>query len=135
MMLFIQANALFNNSYFTIKGMMMATQVLELRPISPPVSARTAATFVPEIPIRSKAREEGAQRSHIVPMLSRALRIIDIMKKQRTYISAQQITTMTGYSRSSVYRILRTLVAHDYLLEDEKGGFILCHTLRSHRKT
>jgi len=58
-------------------------------------------------------------------MLSRALRIIDIMKKQRTYMSAQQITAITGYSRSSVYRILRTLAAHDYVLEDDRGGFLL----------
>ena len=103
----------------------MPTQMLEMKPISRAMFACTAKALITDVPSRSRALEPGEQRSHIVPMLSRALHIIEIMKKQRAYMTSQQITAITGYSRSSVYRILRTLAAHDYVLEDDKSGFLL----------
>ena len=109
----------------------MPAQMLEMRPLSRATFACTDEALIADVPPQSRGLEPGEQRSYIVPMLSRALHIIEIMKRQRNYITAQQITAITGYSRSSVYRILRTLAAHDYILEDDKGGFLLRKAIKT----
>jgi len=76
-----------------------------------------------KVPPRSEGLAPGEQRSYLVPMVSRALNIMNMFTRTHRNLTAQQIMDTTGYSRSSVYRILRTLAAHGYIRDDDRGGF------------
>ena len=55
------------------------------------------------------------ERTYIVPMLSKALIILDMLLENGSLLSIDELSRETGFSRSSVYRIIRTLSLHGYL--------------------
>jgi hypothetical protein len=54
-------------------------------------------------------------RSYIVPVLSKALHILRLLEREQGPVSSNEIARRTGYSLTTVYRILRTLDAHAFL--------------------
>ncbi len=54
-------------------------------------------------------------RSYVIPILSKALTIIDLIESSDEPLSARQIHERLGYSPATIYRILRTLSAHGVL--------------------
>lgn len=48
--------------------------------------------------------------------------MVEILRTTRSKMRAEDFLTMTGYSRSTTYRLLRTLTACKYTLR-EPGGF------------
>lgn len=63
---------------------------------------------------------------HIVPMVSRAFEIIELLSSDGAPLSVQQIAVRTGTTASSVYRIIRTMVAYGYVNRIGVGKFTLC---------
>ena len=67
-----------------------------------------------------------------VQVLSKALSILDIIGQSSTPLSLTQITKQSGISKTTAYRLLKTLVAHGYLTSDRHteyalGPQIVCH--------
>lgn len=54
-------------------------------------------------------------RSYVIPILSKALTILDLIESSDEPLSARQIHERLGYSPATIYRILRTLSAHGVL--------------------
>lgn len=76
----------------------------------------------------ARIRHPGLQRSYIVPMVSKALHIIALLQSCDEPLELNEICARTGYARTSVYRILRTLSAHG-LLPDGNHGVYCFHKL------
>lgn len=69
----------------------------------------------------ARKRRPHVNRSYIIPVLSKALLIIDVLQKTERPLTVDELTTMTGTAKSTVYRILRTLSAHGYLPDGADG--------------
>ncbi len=85
-------------------------------------------TFVPEPDVALKSRtiaarkrNPGIHRDYIIPILSKALSILDLLNETQRPMSTHEIARRTGYSLTTVYRILRTLSAYGYLPEGCDG--------------
>jgi hypothetical protein len=63
--------------------------------------------------------------SYIVPMIARAIDISELLQGFDSGLRVKGIKQLTGYSESTVYRILRTLVAFGYVLRDSSGAYRL----------
>lgn len=81
-----------------------------------------------EVPLPSEIISRGAQGSlespHIVPMVSRAFEIVELLRDSPP-LSIKEICFRTGMPRSSVYRILRTMLAYGYVSRVGVGKFFL----------
>ncbi|HCT59917.1 MAG TPA: hypothetical protein DGA22_03425 [Acidobacterium sp.] len=58
-------------------------------------------------------------RTYIIPVLSKALTILELIKGSERPVSAREIHDLLGYPQATVYRILRTLLVHGVI---EKGS-------------
>jgi hypothetical protein len=63
--------------------------------------------------------------SYLVPCVFKAVYIIEALREIRTGLSVENLRGMTGYSRTTIYRILRTLVACGYVRRDSGGSYRL----------
>jgi hypothetical protein len=69
--------------------------------------------------IWGRARNEDAilarwPRNYIIPMVARTLEITERLQEGAP-LTVDDIQRLTGYSRSTIYRILRTLAAFGYV--------------------
>lgn len=69
--------------------------------------------------------DSGATRRYIIPILSKALDILELLEKQSGSATPEALQRWTGISQSTVYRILRTLVHRGYVVRSETGGYRL----------
>ena len=100
-----------------------------MNPSSSTSSTRNG-TFVPEPElalnsrtIAARKRNPGVQRDYIIPVLSKALSILDLLNQVQRPMNTHEIARTTGYSLTTVYRILRTLSAYGYLPEGCDGVY------------
>jgi len=63
--------------------------------------------------------------THLVPCLVKAVQIIEALRTARAGLRIEAFLDATGYTRSTVYRILRTLMACDYVQRDGRGEYRL----------
>ena len=56
-----------------------------------------------------------SRQEPVIPILSKALTILDLIESSDEALSARQIHERLGYSPATIYRILRTLSAHGVL--------------------
>ncbi len=63
--------------------------------------------------------------NYLVPCVLKAVHIIEALRKAGTGLRVENLRRMTGYSRTTIYRILRTLVACGYILRDSSGSYRL----------
>jgi IclR helix-turn-helix domain len=61
--------------------------------------------------------------SYIVPMIARAIEISELLLRIGSGLRVREIHERTGYSESTIYRILRTLVAFGYVVRDANGFY------------
>ena len=66
---------------------------------------------------------------YLVPCVFKAVRMIEALREARSGLRVEDFRSMTGYARSTIYRILRTLVACDYLIRGSGGYYRLNHAL------
>ena len=60
--------------------------------------------------------------SHLVPCVVKAVQIIEALRTAQSGLRVEDFVGATGYARSTVYRILRTLMACDYVRRDRRGA-------------
>jgi predicted transcriptional regulator len=69
--------------------------------------------------------------SYIVPCVFKAVQMIEALRESRSGLRVEEFLAMTGYSRSTIYRILRTLTACEYIVRDRGGSYRLNHAVVS----
>lgn len=73
----------------------------------------------------SKIQRPDLHPNYIIPVLSNALRVIRLLEDTERPLSLTEVITRTGISRTTAYRILRTLSAHGYLPQGADGVYAL----------
>ena len=69
----------------------------------------------------SRTRRPTLNRSYIIPVLSKTITIIRLLEGSKGPLKISEIAACTGISKSTVYRILRTLSAHGLLPQGSNG--------------
>jgi hypothetical protein len=94
--------------------------------------ARSCAKFSPdpELILKSRTlaarkRNPNVQANYIIPVLTKAFTILDLLEKAERPMNTQQVSRITGYPLTTVYRILRTLSAYGYIPDGEDGIYKL----------
>ena len=64
-------------------------------------------------------------RSYIVPCVMKTIRMVEILRKEPAGLRVEDLRCMTGYPPSTIYRILRTLMAYQYAFRDNRGRYRL----------
>jgi len=67
----------------------------------------------------------GLRKSKPVGVLTKALRIIDLLQDSRAPMTLHEISSQTGINKSTALRLLAHLEGEAYLRRDEKGGYSL----------
>jgi IclR helix-turn-helix domain len=57
---------------------------------------------------------------YLVPCLLKAMQMIDVLRETRAGMRVEDFRELTKYSRSTIYRILRTLIAFEYVVRDPR---------------
>jgi ribose transport system substrate-binding protein len=69
--------------------------------------------------------KSGVSRLYHIPVLSKALDILEILQTQQPSASLEELYRQTQFSRTTVYRILRTLEHRGYLARQDDGRYRL----------
>src|SRR3982074_385377 len=64
-------------------------------------------------------------RLYVIPVLSKALDVLELLQKENTPRTLEEIYQRTNISKTTVYRILKTLVHRGYLAHSENGLYRL----------
>jgi biotin operon repressor len=72
---------------------------------------------------KSHTQHPHVERNYLVPMVVRAMEILSLLETERRALRLEEIHKKTGYARTSIYRLLRTLVACGYLFETGTGHY------------
>jgi IclR helix-turn-helix domain len=75
----------------------------------------------------ARRRNPQVQRSYIIPVLSKALIVMEILKVAERPLNITELVDRTGISKTTVYRILRTLSAYGYLPDGSEGVYSFRH--------
>jgi ribose transport system substrate-binding protein len=65
------------------------------------------------------------QRLYLIPILSKALDIIELLEENHGPVSLEDVYQKTRISKTSVYRILKTLVHRGYVAQSQNGQYRL----------
>jgi len=55
--------------------------------------------------------------------------MIEALRETGTGLRVEDLRSMTGYPQTTIYRILRTLVACQYVIRDSGGSYLLNHSM------
>jgi ribose transport system substrate-binding protein len=72
-------------------------------------------------------------RLYNIPILSKALDILEILEAEKQAISVESVYRRTGFSKTTVYRILKTFVHRGYAAHQEDGLYRLLSRPRKMR--
>lgn len=65
------------------------------------------------------------KRLYLIPILSKALDVIELLEKDRAALTLEEVHQNTHISKTSVYRILKTLVHRNYVVQTPNGLYRL----------
>ena len=68
-------------------------------------------------------------RLHVVPVLLRALDVLELLSRTNAPLRMDEIADTTGVSRTTTYRILQTFVHRGYLAHDLEGKYSLSKSI------
>jgi ribose transport system substrate-binding protein len=71
------------------------------------------------------ARGGKIKRLYLIPILSKALDVLEMLEEQNTSMTLEDVYQRTQISKTSVYRILKTLVHRGYVAHSESGEYRL----------
>jgi len=67
----------------------------------------------------------GPRKTKPVGVLSKALRVVDLLQDSRSPLSLHEISIQAGINKSTALRLLAHLEGENYLRRNEKGGYSL----------
>lgn len=65
------------------------------------------------------------KRQYLIPILSKALDVIELLETSQSYLALEDIYQRTNISKTSIYRILKTLVHRGYVAQNQSGEYRL----------
>ena len=65
------------------------------------------------------------KRLYLIPILSKALDVIELLEQNHTTVTLEDVYQKTNISKTSVYRILKTLVHRGYVAQSQNGQYRL----------
>lgn len=65
------------------------------------------------------------KRLYLIPILSKALDVIELLEQHHTALTLEDVYQRTHISKTSVYRILKTLVHRGYIAQTQNGQYRL----------
>jgi ribose transport system substrate-binding protein len=65
------------------------------------------------------------KRLYLIPILSKALDVIELLEQNNAPVSLEDVYQKTRISKTSVYRILKTLVHRGYVAQAQNGQYRL----------
>jgi ribose transport system substrate-binding protein len=65
------------------------------------------------------------KRLYLIPILSKALDVIELLEENNAPVSLEDVYQKTSISKTSVYRILKTLVHRGYVAQSQNGLYRL----------
>jgi ribose transport system substrate-binding protein len=65
------------------------------------------------------------KRLYLIPILSKALDVIELFERDHAPLTLEDVYQQTNISKTSVYRILKTLVHRGYLAQNQNGQYRL----------
>lgn len=65
------------------------------------------------------------KRLYLIPILSKALDVLELLEHANGSIALEDVYQQTGISKTSIYRILKTLVHRGYVAQGEGGQYRL----------
>jgi ribose transport system substrate-binding protein len=65
------------------------------------------------------------KRLYLIPILSKALDVIELLEQHHTSLTLEDVYQRTHISKTSVYRILKTLVHRGYIAQSQSGQYRL----------
>jgi len=71
------------------------------------------------------SNKTGPSRLYLIPVLSKALDILELLQVEKRPQSLEEIYKRTNISKTTVYRILKTLTHRGYLAQSESGLYRL----------
>ena len=71
----------------------------------------------------ARIRRPDLHRNYVIPVLSKALKIVQLLETSERPLSTAEIARRTGVPKTTAYRILRTLSAHGYLPQGADGVY------------
>ena len=74
---------------------------------------------------RNNQTKTGPSRLYLIPVLSKALDILELLQKENQACSLEEIFQRTNISKTTVYRILKTFTHRGYLAQSENGLYRL----------
>lgn len=77
------------------------------------------------IPMRDGKARIGPQRLYLIPVLSKALDVLELLQSENTSLTLEEIYQRTNISKTTVYRILKTYTHRGYLAQSESGLYRL----------
>ena len=72
-----------------------------------------------------KAAAGKIKRLYLIPILSKALDVLEMLEEQNASMTLEDVYQRTQISKTSVYRILKTLVHRGYVAHGESGEYRL----------
>ena len=92
----------------------------------------SASTFRLDFSRSTKARQQHPEvdRYYVVPVLLKAVAILDLIQSSPGALRVDDIQKTTGIPRSTIYRVLRTLIVRGHLQETTSGRYLISPALR-----
>lgn len=93
-----------------------------------PFRLQTALPMLQLEPVDALARSprrRGAAPAALVPAVSRALAVLDLLEKERTSMTMARLAERLALPKSSVHGLCNTLIALGYLRRYPDGGFFI----------
>jgi hypothetical protein len=72
-----------------------------------------------------QASKVHGNASYLVPCVVKAVQIMEALRTASAGLRVEDCLDATGYARSTIYRILRTLIACGYVRRDSRGAYHL----------
>ena len=70
-------------------------------------------------------KERLEDRAYVIPVLMKAFLVLAALEKEPEGLRVDDVVRRTKISKSTVYRILRTFVANDFLVHCGNGAYRL----------
>jgi hypothetical protein len=74
--------------------------------------------------------QPDVSRQYIVPIVFKTIQIIELLRSESKGLRIEEICQLTGFPKSTIYRIVRTLACTEYLCQESKGIYRLAPILK-----
>ena len=93
-------------------------------PLKPQVEIDSSSAVIEEsfkMPRVSKKQQSMTKYSYLIPVVSKTLDVMELLQADKTAVSIEEVFRRTGFSKTTVFRILQTLHHRGYVSRTDDG--------------